>query len=55
MSQEQSEPRYQYEVRIPKDATPEEIDNFMKEFVKRWTQKPNEPSSKPGEASSQSS
>lgn len=28
--------RYNYEVRIPKDATPEEIAKFMKNFKKKW-------------------
>jgi len=28
--------QFTYEVRIPKNATPEEIDKFMKEFVKKF-------------------
>lgn len=41
-------PRYNYTVRIPPNATPEEIDEFMKEFVAKWKKKePNEPTSTP--------
>ena len=43
--------RYNYEVRIPKGATPEEIDEFMKNFKKKWFGAgPSEPVSKPEQA-----
>ena len=38
--------RHQYSVKIPQNATPEEIKEFMKKFIEKWNKKPNEPSSK---------
>ena len=29
-------PRSQINIKIPSDATPEEIKEFMKEFMKKW-------------------
>jgi hypothetical protein len=40
-------PRHNYTVRIPPDATPEEIDAFMKEFVKKWDRENKEEASEP--------
>ena len=53
MEEPREGPRHKYSVRIPKNATQEEIDEFMKEFVARWNQKnkkteeSSEPASKP--------
>lgn len=49
------QPRLRYEVRIPKNATPEEIAEFMKQFKEKWFGKSNEPASKPDEDSNLSS
>lgn len=48
------EPRHNYQVKIPPNATKEEIVEFMKEFNKKWFGKDesSEPASKPDEASS---
>lgn len=39
-------PRHTYSINIPRDATPEEIKEFMKEFLKHWGKDPNEQPSK---------
>ena len=52
---EQKDARLKYEIRIPPNATPEEIAEFMKKFKEKWFPKSTEPASKPDEASSQSS
>ena len=45
-------PRNSYQVKIPPNATPEEIKEFMKEFMKHWgrNDKTIEQSSKPEKA-----
>jgi hypothetical protein len=47
-------PRHNYEIRIPPNATKEEIAEFMKKFKSKWfgKEEPTEPASKPDEASS---
>ena len=49
---QKSGPRNSYQVKIPKDATPEEIKEFMKEFMKKWNKgsETTEQSSKPEQA-----
>ena len=36
MNEQQQGPRNTYQIKIPKNATPEEIKAFMKEFMKNW-------------------
>jgi hypothetical protein len=36
MTEEKSQPRHNYEIRIPPNATPEEIAEFMKKFKDKW-------------------
>ena len=46
-------PRNSYQIKIPSNATPEEIKEFMKEFMKHWgrdDKKTTEQSSKPEKA-----
>jgi len=46
---DKSPDRRTFTVKIPKDATQEEIEAFMKEFIKNWGKDPDatEQSSKP--------
>ena len=52
----EGESRHSYYINIPKDATPEEIKEFMKEFLDNWgkgePKKPKQPKKpkKPGKS-----
>ena len=41
--EEQKGPRLKYEVRVPPNASPEEIAEFMKKFKKKWFAKEKMP------------
>lgn len=39
--------RHNYYVNIPKDATPEQIKEFMKKFMKKWNSEGKETNEQP--------